>query len=152
VAGGHPDGRGDCRSRHSPLEGVRVLMALPTLLRRVRDERLRRLGGGLRFMARLAMHPQGCALLPLRPSPEAAAPATKDPGRCGGSPRGGLWSENPDFASGTGSERAKVANVAEGTSPASQGPPGSVCGLRVGPLRRRCPPSLGVWFGDANPR
>jgi hypothetical protein len=35
----------------------------------------------------------------------------------GGGPRAGLWSEISDFASGTGSERAKVASVGEGTSP-----------------------------------
>jgi hypothetical protein len=36
-----------------------------------------------------------------------------------GVPRSGLWSEIPDFASGTGSERAKVASVAERKPPAS---------------------------------
>jgi hypothetical protein len=39
----------------------------------------------------------------------------------GGGPRAGLWSEIPDFASGTGSERAKVASVGEGTSPREPG-------------------------------
>jgi hypothetical protein len=40
-----------------------------------------------------------------------------------GVPRSGLWSEEEIAWSGTGSERAKVASVASGNSPASQGPP-----------------------------
>jgi hypothetical protein len=46
-----------------------------------------------------------------------------------GVPRSGLWSEISDFESGTGSERAKVASVAEGNPqrarvlfPSSKGP------------------------------
>ena len=41
-----------------------------------------------------------------------------------GVPRGGLWSEISDSASGTGSERAKVASVAEWNPPASPGSKG----------------------------
>ena len=39
-----------------------------------------------------------------------------------GVPRSGLWSEEKIASSGTGSERTKVASVAEGKPPASQGP------------------------------
>ena len=40
-----------------------------------------------------------------------------------GVPRSGLWSEERFTSSGIGSERAKVASVAEGKPPASRGPP-----------------------------
>ena len=39
-----------------------------------------------------------------------------------GVPRSGLWSEGEIASSGIGSERSKVASVAEGKPPASQGP------------------------------
>ena len=39
-----------------------------------------------------------------------------------GGRRGGLWSEEEIASSGTGSERAKVASVAEGTPPRAGGP------------------------------
>jgi hypothetical protein len=73
--------------------------------------------------------------------------AVRQPGTrwgCGGSPRGGLWSEVASPASGTGSERAKVASVAEETSPASPGTgsriahcKGSGCGIAPGTGWRR---------------
>ena len=47
-----------------------------------------------------------------------------------GVPQSGLWSEEEVASSGTGSERAKVASVAEGKTPASQGP--SAGGRRAG--------------------
>ncbi len=48
-----------------------------------------------------------------------------------GVPRSGLWSEISDFASGTGSERAKVASVAEGNPPRASVPPPQAFPLRV---------------------
>jgi hypothetical protein len=162
---------------------------------RDRRDRLRILGGGLRFMARRVMHPHACApasrgpfrkrpciervdaplparrpteayplrygeggqrsrsgcsdprmpgsegmapwrSVPLRPPPAAAAPETWDPRRCGGFREAGgtflihlrdAGEECPHqavqlTASGTGSERAKIASVAEGKPPRARGP------------------------------
>jgi len=47
-----------------------------------------------------------------------------------GVPRSGLWSESSDFASGTGSERAKVASVAEGNPPRARVLPPQASPLR----------------------
>jgi hypothetical protein len=68
-------------------------------------------------MARRAVNLHGCAS---KQGPQAMR---------GGGPRAGVWSErgvSPQRGVRTGernrSERAKVASVGEGTSPASQGP------------------------------
>ncbi|MGB6410468.1 MAG: hypothetical protein WBF16_04635 [Candidatus Deferrimicrobiaceae bacterium] len=75
------------------------------------------------------------------------APGTGDPGDAGGVPRSGLWSEEWElprsgvlYASGTGSERAKVASVAEGNPPRARALPleaASPGGVPVGVRRFR---------------
>ncbi|MGA6993233.1 MAG: hypothetical protein WBX50_04965, partial [Candidatus Deferrimicrobiaceae bacterium] len=40
-----------------------------------------------------------------------------------GVPQSGLWSESPALASGTGSERSKVASVADADAPRDPGSP-----------------------------
>ncbi len=64
----------------------------------------------------------------------------RGPGAMRGVPRSGLWSESSDFASGTGSERAKVASVAEGNPPRARALPleaASPGGVPVGVRRFR---------------
>ena len=63
-------------------------------------------------------------------SPEGGYLLRRDPRLKRGVPRSGLWSEEWEsprsgvrYASGTGSERAKVASVAEGKPPRALGPP-----------------------------
>ena len=100
--------------------------------------------GLLRPGVRQFMRPRG----PVPPGSEsfAAAPISGDPQRCGGGRRGGgdIPGSIPGGGRGVspqqgaksgernGSERAKIASVAEGTSPASQGPR-----LQASPSRRR---------------
>jgi hypothetical protein len=56
---------------------------------------------------------------PFRKYGIASAYGSRCQGAQRGVPRSGLWSEIPDFSSGTGSERVKVASVAERKPPAS---------------------------------
>ncbi len=111
-----------------------------------------RCSGGLRrrgtpFVARRGMNPRTAALnLTAPPSCGCYAPY-RGPKAQRGVPRSGLWSEEWEsprsgvrYASGTGSERAKVASVAEGNPPLARALPleaASPGGVPVGVRRFR---------------